>query len=368
MFFKYPLTACADNWISSTLLDVLQTAISALQRGDEPPTFQQAVPEGYLPEFSRGDSFTELYDKFVACCRPLTNAEREIVIEAMIDQNNLPAVFSSGVRCSTVKGISENVHEAGKELFKYAFRRLSALRTPGSTQAIRSSYHQQVYPSLGNGCCPFCGLELVDAPDEDLADPDWDHYLPVSIYPFAGANLRNLTVMGTSCNRTYKGAMDVLYDENNQRVDCLDPYGDEPVSISLEGSSLLSAEGGGPSWSISISPANKAQNWRRVFNLDARLRANVLDGQYQIWLERLVKHAKKRGGEVTTLQGALAAVRSYRDECEDETLIAVSILKKQFLELVERELLDPNAGARALNFLNALSENYPPPIIVEAEA
>jgi hypothetical protein len=361
MFFNYPVAACNDNWISSTLLDVLHMAISALQLGEDPPLFLESVPEDYLSEFSRGDSFTELYDNFVAHCRPLTSAEREMVIEAMADQNNLPSVFSSDVRCLTVKDISENVHEAATDLFKYAFKRLSALKTPGSAQAIRTSYHQQVYPFLGNGCCPFCGLEIVDAPDEDLADPDWDHYLPVSIYPFAGANLRNLTVMGTSCNRTYKGSLDVLYDENNQRVDCLDPYGDELVDISLEGSLLLGAEGAGPSWNINIIPANKAQNWRRIFNLDARLRANVLDRQYSTWLERLIKHAKKRNGDVTNIHGALDAIRSYRDECEDETLIAISIAKKRFFDLVESQLLDPVSGARTLNFLNALSQNFPPP-------
>ena len=367
MFFKYPVAACTDNWISSILLDVLHGALSALQQGEKPPAFLEAVPEEYLSEFSRGESFTELYNEFIARCRSLTNPERENVIESMIDQNNLPAVFSSGVRCSTVKGMSEDVHEAAKNLFKYAFRRLSALKTPGSTQAIRGNYHQQVYPSLGNGCCPFCGLEIVDAPDDDLADPDWDHYLPVSIYPFAGANLRNLTVMGTSCNRTYKGAMDILFNENNQRVDCLDPYGDEQISISLQGSSLLGGGGSGPSWCINFTPQDRTQNWRRIFNLDPRLRANVLDGQYQVWLERLIKHTKNRNGDVTSLQGAIDAVRSYRDECEDETLVAVSILKKKFFDLVEQELLDPSTGARTLNFLGALSANYPPPRIVEVE-
>ena len=79
--------------------------------------------------------------------------------------------------------------------------------------------------------CPFCALEYFDAPGAPRED--LDHYLAVSRYPFAAANLRNLTPMGMKCNERHKGDGDILRDEAGNRRQSFDPYVERELQVSV---------------------------------------------------------------------------------------------------------------------------------------
>lgn len=351
MFFTYPIAATTDNWISATLLEVLRIALEALQQGNEPPDFQDSVPEPYRPEFSRGRKFPGLYKAFVDECRVLDAQQRDLVKAALAGQNQFPGLFAVNTPSPSIAETLPAVHQTARKLFEYAFEKLSDLKTPGSEETVRARYHQLVHAHIESGCCPFCGLEIIEAPDPDLVDPDLDHYLAVSKYPFAGANLRNLTAMGTTCNRSYKGAQDILLDEVNQRVDCMDPYGNEHVSLSLNGTVLLPGAGAGPAWAMTFAPDAKSRNWRRVFNLETRLRLNVLEKQYQTWLTHCISYAQENNIDLSSRDGALEAVGKFKSTCKFETFPTIARLKTSFFELVEAALNDPEAADRVHNFL-----------------
>ncbi|WEJ09948.1 hypothetical protein [Sinorhizobium prairiense] len=248
------------------------------------------------------------------------------------------------------------VHQATRDLFEYAFEKLSDLKTPGSNETVRARYHQLVHAHIESGCCPFCGLEIIEAPDPDLVDPDLDHYLAASKYPFAGANLRNLTAMGTTCNRSYKGAQDILLDELHQKVDCMDPYGDEHVTVSLDGTILLPGAGDGPEWVLTFDPDVISRNWRRVFNLETRLKVNVLGKRYKTWLEHCISYAQENNIDITSRYGALEAVGKFKKTCKFEALPTIARLKTSFFELIESELIDPEGGDRMHNFVVELRQ------------
>ncbi|RWQ64050.1 hypothetical protein [Mesorhizobium sp.] len=354
MLFTYPIAATADNWVSTTLLELLKNAVEYLQNAQEPDGFQESVPEEYQAEFARGTKFPDLYAAFVDQCRLLNDQQRDLVLKALAGQNGFPGLFAANTPCPNITVTLQAVNQATRSLFEYAFGKLSDLKTPGSVDTVRARYHQLVHSHIASGCCPFCGLEILEAPDPDLVDPDLDHYLAISKYPFAGANLRNLTAMGTTCNRSYKGAKDILLNELNQKVDCIDPYGDQLITISLAGTVLLPGGGQGPAWVLSFDPDALSQNWRRIFKLETRLQANVLEKQYQTWLESCVKYAQKNGIDISLKEGAIEAVRKFRDTCEYETFPAIARLKTNFFELVEAELNDPQDGDRMHNFVAAV--------------
>lgn len=351
MFFTYPIAATTDNWISSTLLDILQSALVALQAGEEPPEFHASVPDDYKSEFLRGRKFSEHYNAFVDLCRPLDVQQRDSITAALVGQNQFPGLFDVNTQSPSIADTLPTIHQAARNLFEYAFGKLSDLKTPGSAETVRARYHQLVHAHIESGCCPFCGLEIMEAPDPDLVDPDLDHYLAVSKYPFAGANLRNLTAMGTTCNRSYKGAQDILLDEGNQRVDCMDPYGQEHVSLSLNGTVLLPGAGAGPVWVMTFDPDVRSRNWRRVFNLETRVKSNVLEKQYQTWLKHCISYAQENNIDLSSRNGAIEAVGKFKNTCKYETFPTIARLKTSFFELIETALADPEAADRVHNFL-----------------
>ncbi|KHA73809.1 hypothetical protein [Pseudomonas sp. H26/SER47-MNA-CIBAN-0231] len=356
MLFTYPIAATANNWISTTLLSVLQTALEAFQQGNEPLVFHETIPDIYQEEFSRGRKFVELYNAFLDECRNLEAQQHDLILAALSGQNHFPGLYSINTTCPSIAETLPAVHKATRALFEYAFGKLSDLRTPGSTLTIRADYHKIVYSHLENGCCPFCGLELLEAPDPDLVDPDLDHYLAVSKYPFAGANLLNLTAMGTICNRSYKGANDILLDELDRKAECMDPYADEHVTISLNGTVLLPGDGRGPTWRLTFNPDAKSRNWQRVFKIEQRYRINILEKQYKTWLEQYIHYAYENDFDISDRDSAINAIRKFKKTCAFETLPAIARLKTDFFELVETELNHPLESDRMHNFIAALKK------------
>ncbi|WP_417709067.1 hypothetical protein [Roseibium aggregatum] len=354
MLFNYPVDATNENWLSEVLIQILRDAIEAVRDDTEPSVFQDAIPVAYQAEIGRARKFPELYLAFVESIKELDDGDLGIVLDALDRQNSFPALFDVHTPCPNLNPILPRVHQVTRELFEYAFKKLSELRTPGAGETIRANYHVCVAGHLESGCCPFCGLEFLEAPDPDLVNPDLDHYLAVSKYPFAGANLRNLTAMGTVCNRSYKGAKDILLDEHDQKTDCIDPYGDETVTVSLTGTVLLPGAGEGPTWSLQFVPDVRSRNWRRVFKLETRLTSTVLEKQYQNWLKHCVDYASKKGIDVGDRRGALLAVREFKDTCAYADLPTIALLKTSFFEIIEKELNDPENADRVHNFIRAV--------------
>jgi hypothetical protein len=359
MFFCYPVAAIAENWISTAILTAVIEALDALKQGREVVDFLAAVPEAYRAEFERGTKFPTLFSEFVAACSALGPPQLDIVLNAVAAQNNFPHIFDVVTPCPSIAAEFPDVHQSARRLFDYAFSKLSDLKTPGSDLTIRENYHKIVHEHFESGCCPFCGLEILEAPDPDLVDPDLDHFLAASRYPFAGANLRNLTAMGTTCNRSYKGAADVLLDEQDIKVDCLDPYGNEQVSVDLMGTIVLPGAGLGPAWRLTFAPDQKSRNLRRILSIEGRIKVNVLEKHYQRWVKEMRVYAQKNSIDLSSKQGALKAVTAFKDTCEFETLPTVRKLKYDFFTLIELDLANVNRSERTHNFLVALTREKP---------
>lgn len=356
MFATYPIAATGENWINSTLISLLVGALEALQRNAEPLQFYDGVPPEYRVEFSRGVEFPSLYDGFIDECRDLTLQQLDQILVTINGQNDFPGVFAMNVPAPSIANDLPRVHEAALKLFRYAFKKLSHFKTPGNADTIRGHYQKLVHRHLRGGNCPFCEYEILEAPDPDLVDPDLDHYLAISKYPFAGVNLRNLTSMGITCNRSYKGAKDVLTDENNRKAICIDPYGTDRITFTLAGTVLLPGQGQGPSWNLTFEPDEASANWRRVFNLEARFKSTLLETRYQLWLEEFVSFASEQKLDVSARRGAIEAIQQFVKTCRFDSLPTISKLKVGFFDLVKAGLRDPERGDRVHNFVMSVRD------------
>lgn len=140
--------------------------------------------------------------------------------------------------------------------------------------------------------CPYCGLDYfqpVGARRNAL-----DHLMPISKYPFASADFRNLPPTCHACNSLYKGDKDVLVDDAGARRLCSDPYAGPIYVITLEGSIF----GYGntvrgfrlPRWQINLSgPAiQQAETWDNVYQIKSRYEA-TLDADFLPWIKHFAK-------------------------------------------------------------------------------
>jgi hypothetical protein len=153
-------------------------------------------------------------------------------------------------------------------LKNYASRVFDVLEDAGIRERTYAIYDEQGYLA-----CPFCGYEAFDS--SRLRHMDWDHYLARTLYPFAGADLRNFSPMGEGCNSRYKRSKDVLRSNGGGRRACFNPYMSPPASMSLAQTQLFASGQGDemPLWQIQlVGDVDRCASWDSIFEITERWR------------------------------------------------------------------------------------------------
>jgi hypothetical protein len=302
MLSVYPIAATAENWIHETVSSKVKSALVALNSGDPAPTWS----EGMREELSEREGLKICFEAFCAAAGKISSKQRSKVLEALDAQNNIPAVFDGVAACPTLSELPPRVRRPIKELYEEAFDLLKVLK-------VRDRQYEVIFAKLPGKCCPFCGIEPFEAPG--LAREDLDHYLPKNIYPFAGANLRNLSPMGGKCNSSYKLAKDVIYNGSGQRQRCFDPYGQQTAEISLRGSRPF--EGNVvdlvplPAWQMElVGDKELVENWDRIFKIRRRYEGKA-DAHFHDWTEDFAIWCSQEVGVISSREEVVNALGRY---------------------------------------------------------
>jgi hypothetical protein len=199
----------------------------------------------------------------LAAYEELAPAERAIVRAAREDQLELAELFDGARAALTSTQLPVAIRAALKDFANRVFETLDDLGVRERSYAIHDAQKRLA--------CAFCGYEAADS--SLIRTMDWDHYLAKSLYPFAGANLRNFSPMGDACNSSFKNTKDMLRDDAGIRRLCFDPYASEPVSIDLLQSTLFARGPGGrlPDWVLRMTgDVDRCETWDSVFAVRRR--------------------------------------------------------------------------------------------------
>lgn len=304
MLNAYPIAATVENWVHEAVFTKVKAALQALNEGNPTPEWSDDL----RVELAVRDALATRYAAFCTAAEALGARQRDQVLRALEAQNNIPAIFEGAAACPPLETLPAKIRKPTKDLFGAAFETLKSLE-------IRDRQYEVIFADLPGKCCPFCGIEPFEAPG--LAREDLDHYLSRALYPFAGANLRNLAPMGGKCNRAYKHATDVIYDGEGNRRRCFDPYGQERAEVSLMESRLF--EGGPaspfplPTWQIDLLGEPRAvATWDQVFQIRRRYEKKV-EAHFRDWTLHFADWCELEVGLIETQQEVVAALARYID-------------------------------------------------------
>lgn len=283
-------------------------------------------------------------------------AERALIREAIATQNNIPAVLDGATPCPLVTTFPQVLREPLIKYFKAGFNLIGSLD-------IRQSHYQAVYDVSPRNVCPFCGMETMKIPpqlseDEDAPNQDLDHYLPISIYPLAGSNLKNLVPMGKDCNSTFKIAADLLRREDGVRRAAFDPFAAPFSSIDLAGSQLPGPiENPRPVWRVNLSGGDPSKTWDEVWKIKRRLKDDVYSVYANPWLINMASAATRRGIKPQDRNGLIALLLQSRDDAADEAQELNGAAKLAFFEFLLAKVVADDPGENLEEFLMALFEH-----------
>lgn len=263
MLYRMPAKAAEENWLCEAVNVVLEKGFADIDAGIPPTAWPSCLPTAHLEVLKGRNKLGEALTAVIAAYSSLAPDARALVREAREDQLLLAEMFEGGRTANTLNDLPEAIRAPLDDFSKRVFYALDDL-------GVRARSYK-VHDKEERLSCAFCGYEAAD--NSLVRNMDWDHYLARSLYPFAGANLRNFTPMGDACNGNFKRAKDVLRTEAGTRRRCFDPYESEPATMDLLASTLF-ARGPGkrlPEWVVTFNgDADYCETWDNVFSLRTR--------------------------------------------------------------------------------------------------
>ncbi|MDR9783009.1 hypothetical protein [Rhizobium redzepovicii] len=345
MLNVYPIAATAENWVHDAVYAKVKSALEALNGGFAAPDWAADMHK----DLADREALKTRYDAFRTAAEALSVKQRIKVLRVLKDQNNIPAVFDGVADCPRIAATPVRIRKPTAALFTAAFDALKTLK-------VRDRQYQTIFGDLPGKCCPFCGIEPFEAPG--LAREDMDHYLPRSLYPFAGANLRNLAPMGGKCNRAYKQALDIICDDAGQRRRCFDPYGENRATVSLMESRPFEGGGAGPFpltvWQVDLlGDADSVATWDQVFQIRRRYQGKV-ESHFREWMEHFAVWCEGQVGLITTHEEVIAALERYLTFVLQRTHDDGAHLKRAVFEMLRQQCAQSDMADRLTSWLSAL--------------
>lgn len=304
MLYCYSLSATQENWLHESLCAMLRTIHESIRAGVEPFRWPDIIPHERRTVLERRRGLKSRLEAYRDGLRVLSSEDRDKVLATVEAQNRIPELLRGTAECESVSSLPDAMRTPICDLFRFAFDLLGDL-------GIRDRQYARLYPEMPDALCPFCGCEYFDAPTAPREA--LDHYLAVALYPFAGANLRNLVPMGPKCNSKYKLAQDILRSPSGQRRRSPDPYACTEIVISLSNSEPFGGSSRQlPMWVIELQPDSEhAATWEQVFHIRERYRRDVLDPSYPGWLREFRSWCRGRTETPKTQKELIEVIDRY---------------------------------------------------------
>lgn len=343
MLFCYPVAAVANNWLHDCVIGMASTAIRAIDSGADAAKWPDCIPCPRREQLKSRTSLKNAYNEFCTAAQKLSSKENAQILSAISSQNNIPYIFEADDECPSCDKLPALIIEPAKKLFRTAFKLLTDF-------GLRDEHYRSIYENIPNRICPFCGCEYFD--DPEAPRHDLDHYLSISRYPFAGANLRNLVPAGSRCNSSYKQNTDILVEAGGIRRRCFDPYGSTYASVSLLGSKPFArSQGRLPEWHVNLGPSPQASTWDAVWQIKERYRRDVLDAEYSEWLSHFAQWCKRKGLRPLNSLAVTEALNEYILTVIQEGFADRAFLKKALFEMIRSYAQSGEEAERLTLFL-----------------
>jgi len=310
--------------------------MDAIDAGNEPAAWPNCLPADKRAVLRQRTGLRLKLAAFWEEFSELTPGDRTCVRNAISSQTDLPNVYSDvTANCPCMDDIPVHIQASVKALSKYLFGQLGEIKE--GTKALRDIQFENCQNN-GVRICPFCGLDYFQP--VGTKRNALDHLMPISKYPFASADFKNLPPTCHTCNSQYKGDRDVLFDVGGRRL-CADPYAGPTYQVRLEGSVFESGnEVNGytlPRWEIDISggPAEQANTWDAVYEIRSRFVA-LLDADFLSWVKSFATWFVKEVGEGKSSAEVAAELPRYIDNVIQDGLEDRAFLKAEVFRFLDR--------------------------------
>jgi hypothetical protein len=349
VLFSYSPLGYQDNWLHETILEMLGDDFDRIDAGHARLNWPRCIPAARREVLKSRRALRDRRVTLLTTYEALNDVERGLIKAAITQQNAIPAMFDANIPCLALNDLPAAAQEPIKQFFECAFGLLAGL-------GLRDTNYQTVYHQLKYKVCAYCGVEILDAPDQKRES--LDHYLPIAKYPFAGANFRNLSPMGSKCNSRYKLQQNILFDPaDGSRRRCNDPYDSPQLDLILAESEPFAGNrvklSVCPKWVIGWQGGDpqKVQTWEDVFAISNRYVSSSLDPNFRDWIDHFCQWATRQPGCTADRQALCECLLDFAAIIVPEGFSDSAFLKRATILMLAHHCGETGHGPRIFAWL-----------------
>jgi hypothetical protein len=276
------------------------------------------VPMWFKPVYNRCSGVKAKFETLFKAFKRLNKTKQSELISIYTASKNIQNICSD--LTNIYKGVDKYdkpIRKPLKSLFEFLFNETVGTAVFKTNAKMHIDDHYELFQKANNvHVCPFCGLETYTLPKSRRSE--YDHYLPISIYPWLGVNFNNLVPMGDHCN-SKKNASNILYSDylvGSRRLVWY-PYEwiNYTVILTCKKKPKLTDMSG--EWEVNFkasTPRNqeKIKTWNDVFEIPLRFNEHI-----RTFHRRFIEdfaHKNKLKGQRLTLTKLIDELKDYRDK------------------------------------------------------
>jgi hypothetical protein len=274
------------------------------------------VPKWFKPVYNRCPGVKAKFETLYKAFKRLNKAKQSELISIYTASKNIQKICSD--LTNIYKGVDKydkTLRKPLKNLFEFLFNETVGTAVFRTNANMHIDDHYTLFQEKNNvHVCPFCGLESY--PNPEFRRAEYDHYLPISIYPWLGVNFNNLVPMGDHCNGK-KNATNLLYSDYtiDKRRLVWYPYEWINHSVTLKCKKKPTLADMRGEWEIifkakSAMNQDKINTWIEVFEITSRFN-NHIQRFHIRFIDDFAQKNKLKGQRLTETQ-LIAELKDYR--------------------------------------------------------
>lgn len=275
------------------------------------------VPLWFKPVYNRCPGVKAKFESLFKAFKRLNKTKQTELISVYTSSKDIKNICSD--LTIIYKGIDKYdklIQKPLKSLFEYLFNETVGTDVFKKNAKMNIDDHYALFQKTNMGfVCPFCGLESYTLPAVRRAE--YDHFLPISIYPWLGVNFNNLVPMGDHCNGK-KNDANILYKEKEAINRRLVWYPYEWINYSVvltckKKPSLVDMSG---DWEVNFKASSaknqdKIKTWNDVFDIPLQFTEHI-----KMYHKKFIEdfaHKNNLNGQRLSLVKLIDELKKYRN-------------------------------------------------------
>lgn len=277
------------------------------------------VPLWFRPVYNRCPGVNKRFETLFKAFKRLNKTKQNELISVYTTSKDIQNICSDLTNIyNGIDKFDKPIRKPLRNLFEFLFNETIGTAVFKANSNMHIDDHYELFQKINSNIhvCPFCGLETY--PNPEFRRAEYDHYLPISVYPWLGVNFNNLVPMGDHCNGK-KNATNLLYSDYSAGTRRLVwyPYEwiDHTVTLCCKKKPTLKDMGG--EWEVrfkarSSKNQDKIKTWNDVFDIPSRFNNHIQRFHKRFIIDFAQKNDLE--GKHITLAQLIDELKDYRDK------------------------------------------------------